>query len=542
MQAARGAKKKVQESNTAMIQGLFGGGNIDHEADHQRLLHQQKKKTITTAHDMSGATASNVLDILDEYTLDEYKMIFSALDEDDSGEITVKEMASAFRTMGLSLTNIEIRDLVLSVDKDSNGLIDLGEFCLMLYQVSTGTASKTHFINRKHSTQKVPKPPCCTTNFPKIDKQRRRLWRFCDDPISSPLARFASTSIMVLIVISCVAFVWETDLNYHQRNTQFWFALEAFCTACFTVEYLCRIFSTPHLFHFLYDLMNTIDLVAIAPFYIELALATDNGDGTGFNSQSLRAFRLFRVFRLFKIGRHISWLQVFSDTYIASFPPLIMIIFIMSIIMVFIASLAHTIEAPVFDQNAGVWTQSNGKVAVIQSIPDGFWYTIVTLTTVGYGDISMETPLGRILAIFTSMTGIMVLAIPISVISLNFHDKYEANERIQQQRTESAIRLKKLKMEMEKNKNRGVVKPRLESGENKIRTVVGLLHASADRCILSMKTSIANSLLAEEQNRLDMKHEFKSMLGQWEPATRRDLLRKTKNLQESISDKEAGNI
>ena len=575
MQAARGAYgKNSSESNAAMIQGLFGGGHVDHDEDHKRLREQQQKKRITTAHDMIGATPENILEKLDEDTRAEYTMIFQSLDEDGSGEITVNEMSSAFRTMGLRLSNTEIRDLVLSVDKDSNGLIDIGEFCLMLYELSTGTASKTH-LNGSYRKQKEPSPSCCDTNCPVLNHQRKRLWACCDDPSSSRWAQITSSSIMSLILISCVAFVWETDPNYHQLNTEFWETLEAFCTACFTIEYVCRVFSTPNIFKFLFDGMNTIDLVAIAPFYVELALASQaSADGGGFQATSLRAFRLFRIFRLFKIGRHVSWLQVFSDTYIASFPPLIMIIFIMMIIMVFIASLAHTFEAHVFDHRTGLWTQDDGTIAVVQSIPDGFWYAIVTLTTVGYGDISMQTPMGKLLAMFTSLSGIMVLAIPISVISLNFHDKYEANERKQHQRAESRIRLEELRREMESNKHRGRVVPLPNSnketnnekreGETKgekdtpkeydhrighklskveaarlgNRSVVSLLHASGDRCVLSMRLSVANCLIAEEQNRLDMRHEFKSMLAQWEPETRRDLLRKTVDLRKSVTNDE----
>ena len=246
------------------------------------------------------------------------------------------------------------------------------------------------------------------------------------------------------------------------------------------------------------------------------------------------------------------------------------------IIMVFIASLAHTFEAHVFDHHTGLWTQDDGTIAVVQSIPDGFWYAIVTLTTVGYGDISMNTPIGKVLAMFTSLSGIMVLAIPISVISLNFHDKYEANERKQHQRAESRIRLEELRREMESNKHRGRVVPipnsKKESNDEKTEgetknenenenpkeydhrighklskveaarlgnsSVVSLLHASGDRCILSMRLSVANCLIAEEQNRLDMRHEFKSMLEQWEPETRRDLLRKTVDLRMSVTNDE----
>ena len=568
MQAAGGGRIKTSETNAAMVQGLFGGAKIDNDADHQNLVEQLGKRTVTTQWDMQGATPENILEKLDDDTRAEYTLIFEALDEDGSGEITVSEMAQAFRTMGLLLTNAEIKDLVLAVDQDSNGIIDLGEFCLMMYQIETGTASKEHL--QHFEPKPPPAEPCCKRNYPALDEKRNRMWALCDDPSSSKGAQIISICIMTLIMISCTAFVWETDPNFHRLNPEFWDTLEAFCTACFTIEYLCRILSAPNLWNFLFDAMNTIDFIAIVPFYIELVLAAqvsaDDGSGDeAFNSQSLRAFRLFRVFRLFKIGRHVSWLRVFSDTYVASFPPLIMIIFVMSIIMVFLASLAHTIEAPVFHKPTATWTQYDGTVATLQSIPDGFWYAIVSLTTVGYGDVTLATPLGRILSMMTSLAGIMVLAIPISVISLNFHDKYEANDRRQTQQHDSIIRLKALREEMETNKSRGVVTPINREGDededededgdgdsSKLseemlikqkhlnRAVVSLLHASADRCLLSMKDSQGSCLIAEEHNRMDLRHELKTMLEQWEPVKKMKQLMATRQLRKSIEENGLG--
>ena len=183
---------------------------------------------------MRGATPQNILGLLDEDTREEYRMIFRALDEDDSGEITVKEMADAFHTMGLELENDEIRDLVMSVDQDSNGLIDIGEFSLMLYQLSTGTASQTHM--RGIMKRRERRVPYCQRRCPRLNRQRKQVWRLMDDPGSSIAAQAISIFIMLLIVISCMAFVVETDHLFHRRDEHIWFALEAFCTACFTLE------------------------------------------------------------------------------------------------------------------------------------------------------------------------------------------------------------------------------------------------------------------------------------------------------------------
>jgi voltage-gated potassium channel Kch len=308
--------------------------------------------------------------------------------------------------------------------------------------------------------------------------------------------------------------------------------------------------------------MNTVDLVAIVPFYVEIlmqALASTAADGEagGFSSQSLRAVRLVRVFRLFKIGRHVSWLHVFADTYVASLPPLVMIVFVISIVMVFLASLVHTVEASAFDFEARMWLGPDGVPSAVASIPDGFWFAIVTMTTVGYGDITPNTPLGKLVGMIGSLVGIIVLAVPISVISLNFHDKYEAQERKNEQKHASKARLASLRKAITKDRlDRKVAKqaeggggadieaaaaaaatatanaPR--GGEEKkdaagFRTVVSLMHAAAERAVLSMNNDTVNVLTTEEHNRLDMKHEIKSMLEQWEPYKRVALIKRSQS-------------
>ena len=222
--------KKSSNSKKALVNGLFGGGS-NAEPDAEEAAEVEAPRTL---HQMRGVTPQNIMSLLDEDTREEYLMIFRALDEDDSGEITVKEMADAFRTMGLELENDEIRDLVLSVDQDSNGLIDIGEFSLMLYQLSTGTASKNH--RREIMKRRRVVVPYCQRRYPRINKQRKRIWQLMDDPDSSVAAQAISIFIMLIIFVSCAAFVIETDHQFHRRNEEFWFTLEAFCTACFTLE------------------------------------------------------------------------------------------------------------------------------------------------------------------------------------------------------------------------------------------------------------------------------------------------------------------
>lgn len=549
-------------NNAAIIQQLFGQGKkMDENEDHRLLVEQLGKRKVTTRWDMEDVNSLNILDKLDDYTRKEYTSIFEGLDDDHSGTITVKEMALAFRNEGLSLTNVEIKELVLTADKNSNGIIELGEFCLIMYQLESGTASRNHM----QQYESEPEPPMSwrQKNCPaSLERRRKSLWSLVDEPSSSKGARIVSTLILFSILLSSAAYVWETDPEYHRRTPEVWYRIELVCTACFTLEYLCRVCTAPDLIKFLCNGMNAIDLVVILPFYLEIMLGDESSNVVGsgeaeesFNSQSLRALRLFRVFRLFKIGRHVTWLRIFSDTYIASFPPLINVVFVLLLLVVFFASLAHTFEAPLFHVPTMTWMQGDGITsAAVQSIPDAFWFALVSLTTIGYGDVVLSTRLGHVLSMATSLCGVMVLAIPICVISLNFHEQYEANERRENRQQETATRLAALRAEMERNQMRGVVLPidggdgggggggsRESSGEKvkvdseqrdlkrkKNREVVSLLHASADRCVWSMRDNMGNCLIAEQHNRMDLKYELKSMLEQWEPFQKRKQLRAAK--------------
>lgn len=220
--------KKSSNAKKALVNGLFSNAGKEKSVELEETVRPM------TLHDTVGATPQNILSLLDEDTREEYSMIFRALDDDDSGEITVKEMADAFRTMGLELSNEEIRNLVLSVDQDSNGLIDIGEFSLMLYKLSTGTASQSHL--RTIMKRRRIQLSYCERAYPRLNFHRKRLWRLMDEPSSSTAAQIVSITIMSLIIISCLAFVIETDPFFHRRNESFWFGLEAFCTLCFTLE------------------------------------------------------------------------------------------------------------------------------------------------------------------------------------------------------------------------------------------------------------------------------------------------------------------
>ena len=176
--------------------------------------------------------------------------------------------------------------------------------------------------------------------------------------------------------------------------------------------------------------MNFIDFIAIVPWYIEaVQKATqsngsgESGDGGG--SAAIRVVRLFRVFRIFKISRYLTWITVFTNALSESFSPLMMVLFMVLLGMVFSSSLIYFTEvADATWEGTQYVHMDSGEVSKFESIPAAFWWCIATMTTVGYGDIVPTTTAGMIISMATSLLGVIVLALPISIISANFQSEY----------------------------------------------------------------------------------------------------------------------
>ena len=257
---------------------------------------------------------------------------------------------------------------------------------------------------------------------------REKVWVLMDDPSSSRAAQIIAIWIMFLIFVSGTAFVAETMPEYSHVDPMIWLTIERVCVAFFTIEYVVRLFSCPHLVPFLKDSLNFIDLLAIVPFYIEEFSQSDNSP----TSAVFRVIRLVRVFRVFKISRYISWVRVFSNAIIESSHPLGMLFYTMMIGLVMFSSAMYYAERGTYDPNTNSYNRADGKVSPFDSIPASFWWCIVTMTTVGYGDDVPITGYGRLIAGATSLCGILVLAIPITVISANFNAELEKMMRMKE--------------------------------------------------------------------------------------------------------------
>lgn len=151
-----------------------------------------------------------------------------------------------------------------------------------------------------------------------------------------------------------------------------------------------------------------IDLIAILPYYITIPF--DSSSGKSF--AVLRVVRLVRVFRIFKLSRHSKGLQILGQTLRASMRELGMLIFFMVIVVVLFSS--------------AIFYAENGSNKNFPSIPDAFWWSVVTMTTVGYGDVYPQTLQGKIVGSLCALAGVLTIALPVPVIVSNFTYYYQS--------------------------------------------------------------------------------------------------------------------
>lgn len=218
------------------------------------------------------------------------------------------------------------------------------------------------------------------------------IWNTLEYPNSSKLAKFLAIFSVVVITLSLIIFCIETLPTFKVVDDtpnpydKVWFRLNTFVIVWFTGEYVIRFITSPQKFKFLIGALNIIDLLSILPYYVQLGLAEDDS-----SISVLRVVRVVRVFRVFKLSRHSRGLQILGNTLKASLNELIMLMFFLAIGVMIFASCVYYAEG--------------GPGSNFESIPHAFWWAVVTMTTVGYGDVSPVSLPGKIVGALCAISG-----------------------------------------------------------------------------------------------------------------------------------------
>ena len=198
-----------------------------------------------------------------------------------------------------------------------------------------------------------------------------------------------------LIVLSIISYAVETLPDLSPRMQHFLFALEVTVIIIFTVEYALRIYVADNRRAYIFSLLGIIDLLAVLPFYILLG---------GADSRVVRAMRLLRIARTLKLIRYNQAVDRLLRAMVIAKEEIVLFFFLTTVSLYLAASGIHFFESEVQPDKFG-------------SVFHGLWWAVVTLTTVGYGDVYPVTTGGRLFTFLILMIGMGIIAVPPGIIS-----------------------------------------------------------------------------------------------------------------------------
>lgn len=224
----------------------------------------------------------------------------------------------------------------------------------------------------------------------------------------TPAGRLFDIVLIVMIVVSVTAVLADSIAGIHQIYGVYLLWLEWVFTLLFTIEYGLRIYSSPEKRAYIFSFYGLIDLFSILPTYIAFLFPS---------AQFLvviRAMRVLRVFRILKLFRYMGEANLLYTALVQARRKIFIFLFTVLTMMVVFGAFMFIIEGP-----------ENG----FSNIPESIYWAIVTITTVGYGDISPQTGLGKILASLAMICGYAIIAVPTGIIGAELMTEYQQRAR-----------------------------------------------------------------------------------------------------------------
>ena len=220
----------------------------------------------------------------------------------------------------------------------------------------------------------------------------------------SKAGKIFDLALICMIMASVIAVMIDSVSTYHERFGDLLTALEWFFTIAFTIEYILRIYSSPHPRGYIFSFYGMIDLLSILPTYITFLFP-----------QSVylivvRILRVLRIFRILKLFRYIGEANVLFRALMQARRKIFVFLFCVLTLIVIFGTLMFVIEGP-----------ENG----FTSIPTSMYWAIVTVTTVGYGDISPHTALGQLIAAMTMICGYAIIAVPTGIVGVEIMNEFQ---------------------------------------------------------------------------------------------------------------------
>ena len=226
----------------------------------------------------------------------------------------------------------------------------------------------------------------------------------------TPTGKWFDIILMFIIVASVLVVMLESVDSIYSAHKSTFILLEWFFTIFFTIEYILRLYCVYKPLKYATSYFGVIDVLAIAPTYLALLVPNTH------YLIVIRALRLLRIFRIFKLANYLKESEFILKSLKASMSKITVFLTFILLITIIIGSIMYLIEG--------------GTNESFSSIPRSIYWSIVTLTTVGYGDITPKTPIGQFVAAFVMIMGYAVIAVPTGIVSAEMV-KESSNDEVQ---------------------------------------------------------------------------------------------------------------
>jgi voltage-gated potassium channel len=226
----------------------------------------------------------------------------------------------------------------------------------------------------------------------------------------TPAGKWFDIVLIAVILLSVVTVMLDSVSDIRAQYGEWLYVVEWLFTILFTVEYVLRLLCVGRPLRYAVSFFGVVDLLAIVPTYASLVV---------YGSRYLaviRVLRVLRVFRVLKLGHHTKEARVLKKALYASRRKILVFLFVVLTLVVIIGSLMYVIE---------------GAERGFTSIPASVYWAIVTLTTVGYGDISPQTGLGQFLAAIVMILGYSIIAVPTGIVTVEWSQATRAKPNTQ---------------------------------------------------------------------------------------------------------------
>jgi voltage-gated potassium channel len=234
-------------------------------------------------------------------------------------------------------------------------------------------------------------------------------------------------ALVTLICINCIFSVLESVEHLAVVHGHIFHAFDKFSVIIFSIEYVLRVWTAveignPRFRHpvlgrlrFMFTPMALVDLIAVAPFYLGIFFEVD-----------LRAMRVLRLLRVFKLTRYSQAMTIMIAVLRQEARAIGAVLFVFLVILIFISSLMYLLE-------------HLAQPHVFSDIPSAMWWTVVTMTTLGYGDMVPITALGRMVGAITAVIGVGMIALPAGVLASGFSEEMRQRREEYQENVEKAL-------------------------------------------------------------------------------------------------------